>query len=76
MKFLPFALILAMLSTGALAHPGPHDEVESASAALSHVLSSPDHASWLILGVTAILAILAIKTAIRIAAPEKSDENR
>ena len=81
MKSLPFALLGALLSTAALttsaaAHPGPHDDVEGLSTALSHVVSSPDHASWLILGITAILAIVAVKAAIRIAAPEKSNENR
>jgi hypothetical protein len=78
---LPFALIGALLSTAALsttawAHPGPHEDVESASAALNHVVGSPDHASWLILGVTAILSVLAIKAAIRIATGEKSQEHR
>jgi hydrogenase/urease accessory protein HupE len=79
MKSLTLALVGSVLSTGALstsalAHPGPHDEFESASAALSHVLGAPDHASWLILGLTAVLSILAIKAAIRIAAPEKSKD--
>jgi hypothetical protein len=74
-KPLPVALIFATLSTTAAAHPGPHD-LESVSAAVSHVVGSPDHASWLILGVTAVLAILAVKAAIRISSPEKSNEGR
>jgi len=73
---LPFALFFATFSTIASAHPGPHDEVESAPAALAHVLGSPDHASWVILAVTAVLSVLAIKAAIRIATSEKSGENR
>jgi len=75
-KSLPVALIFATLSTAAAAHPGPHDDIDGVSAALGHVISSPDHASWLILGVTAVLAILAIKAAIRISSPEKSNEGR
>ena len=71
-----FALIFATLSTVAAAHPGPHDDLQGVSAALGHVLGAPDHASWLILAVTAILAIVAIKAAMRISSPEKSRENR
>jgi hypothetical protein len=79
MTYLPFALLGTMLSTAALstsvvAHPGPHDDLESVSAAIGHVVGSPDHASWLILAITAVLAILAVKAAIRISGPEKSNE--
>jgi len=56
--------------------PGVLALIESAPAALAHVLGSPDHASWIILAVTAALSVLAIRAAIRIAASEKSGENR
>ncbi len=79
MKSLPFALVGTLLSTVALstavsAHPGPHDDIEGVSAALGHVLGSPDHASWLILALTAVLAILAVKAAIRITGSEKQKD--
>jgi hypothetical protein len=76
MKFLPLALMGSMLSTVAAAHPGPHDDVDSVSTALSHVVGSPDHASWLILAITAVLSILAIKAAIRISGAEKPSKKR
>ena len=71
-----FALLLATLSTAAAAHPGPHEDVDNLGDAVSHILGSPDHASWLILAITAVLSILAIKAAIRIASPSKSEEKR
>jgi hypothetical protein len=76
MKFLPFALLFATLTTAASAHPGPHEDVDNLGNAVSHVLGSPDHASWLILALTAVLSILAVKAAIRIATPGKTDEKR
>lgn len=72
---LPFAS-LATFAHVAVAHPGPHEDVDNLADAVSHILGSPDHASWLILALTAALTILAIKAAIRIAAPEKSEEKR
>lgn len=69
-------LAIATFSTAAFAHPGPHDDIDSVSDMLGHIVGSPDHASWLILAATAVLSVLAIKTAIRIATPGKSDENR
>ena len=77
MKSIPLALIgIPLTSLAALAHPGPHDDIDGASAALNHVLGSPDHASWLILGLTAVLVILAVKAAMRIAAGEKAEDQR
>ena len=71
------ALGLFALVSPAMAHPGPHDEIETIPGMLSHVVASPDHASWLILAATAALSIVAIKAAIRIAAtPSKTDEKR
>lgn len=70
------ALAFAGFSSAATAHTGPHDDVETVSGLMSHVLGSPDHASWLILGLTAILMIVAVKAAIRIAASEKTGEKR
>ncbi len=76
MKSLTFALFFATFATIAEAHPGPHEDVDNLGDAVSHILGSPDHASWLILGLTAVLSILAIKAAIRIATPGKIDEKR
>ena len=74
MKFLTLALAFSALPALVNAHPGPHDDIDNLPDALGHLLGSPDHASWLILAVTAVLSILAVKAAIRIVASEKLDK--
>jgi hydrogenase/urease accessory protein HupE len=71
MKSLAFALAFSALPAVAHAHPGPHDDIDSVPAMLAHIVSSPDHASWLILAITAVFTLGAIKAAIRIVGMSK-----